>query len=236
MSDELKTVLFIVEGPSDRSALEKIFKSIYKRNKEVAFSFTNGDISSEPDVTRKNVEDRIYATVQSFAKDKKLNKSDIVQVVQIFDTDGVYIPDDAIINGPTYHFEYSTTNISCSYPQRAIERNHLKKDILDYLLTLHDIKGISYEMYFMSCNLDHALYNEINLDKELKQDYADKFYERFLGHEYMFIEFLNTDAANGVPNSPTGSWQYIKEGLHSLERHTNLHVFFSQHPRPDGLL
>ncbi len=30
MSELRKTVLFIVEGPSDKTALEKIFKKIYK--------------------------------------------------------------------------------------------------------------------------------------------------------------------------------------------------------------
>ncbi len=50
------------------------------------------------------------------------------------------------------------------------------------------------------------------------------------------IEFLNTYIANGVPNSLLGSWRYIKEDLHSLERHTNLHIYFSRHPKPDGLL
>ena len=30
-----KTVLFIVEGPSDEAALEKIFKRIYRKNKNI---------------------------------------------------------------------------------------------------------------------------------------------------------------------------------------------------------
>lgn len=35
MADTKKTVLFIVEGPSDKSALEKIFRTIYRRNKNI---------------------------------------------------------------------------------------------------------------------------------------------------------------------------------------------------------
>lgn len=87
----------------------------------------------------------------------------------------------------------------------------------------------------MSCNLDHALYDEINLDHELKQDYADKFYERFLGKEYLFIEFLKDDVVNGVPDTLSASWRYIKEDLHSLERHTNLHIYFNLHRLPGGI-
>lgn len=236
MAKEKKTIIFIVEGSSDKTALENIFKKIYKRNKEIDFGFTNGDITSDPTVTMANVENRIYETVQEVIKDKKLKNSDVIQIVQIFDMDGAYIPDSSIINGPTYAFEYSITNISCTYPQRAIERNKGKREILDYLLNQPMIKSFPYEMYFMSCNLDHALYNEINLDKDLKQEYADEFYEKFIGKEYMFPVFLESDVVNEVPDTMGASWKYIKEGLHSLERHTNLHIFFKTHPNPDGLL
>lgn len=46
-----------------------------------------------------------------------------------------------------------------------------------------------------------TLYNEQNLDKDDKQAYADQFYEKFLGKEYMFPEFLKSDVVNGVPNT-----------------------------------
>jgi len=176
-----KTVLFIVEGVSDKAALEKIFGVIYKRNKNIVFKFTDGDISSDTTVTKNNVCDRIYKVVNDYINDKKLNKSDIYQVVQIFDMDGAYIPEIAISVGDENFFVYSTTNISCKETSKVIERNEQKKMIMDYLLGVQDIKGIPYEMYFMSCNLDHALYNEINLDKDLKQDYADAFYEKCIG-------------------------------------------------------
>jgi len=236
MVKEKKTIIFIVEGPSDKSALEKIFKKIYKRNKEIDFGFTNGDITSDPTVTITNVENRIYEAVQGVIKDKKLKNSDVIQVVQIFDMDGSYIPDSAIINGPTYAFKYSTTNISCTRPKRAIKRNEGKRKIIDYLLNQTMIKSFPYEMYFMSCNLDHALYNEINLDEDLKQEYADKFYERFIEKEHLFPVFLEFEVVNGVPDTMGASWRYIKEDLRSLERHTNLHIYFKTHPNPDGLL
>lgn len=236
MAKEKKTIIFIVEGPSDKNALESIFKRIYKRNKEIDFGFTNGDITSDPKVTLANVEDRIYQAAQDVIKDKKLKNSDVIQIVQIFDMDGAYIPDTAIVNGSTYALEYSTTNISCTYPQRAKDRNEKKREILNYLLNLTRIKTFPYEKYFMSCNLDHALYNEINLDERLKLEYADEFYEKFIDKEYLFPAFLESDVVNGVPDNMGASWRYIKEGLRSLERHTNLHIYFKTHPNPDGLL
>lgn len=236
MSKTKKSIIFIVEGPSDKYALEKIFKKIYRRNKEIDFGFTNGDVSTDPTVSVDNVENKIYEAVQNVIKDKKLKNSDVIQVVQLFDMDGAYVPDSAVINGPSYAFEYSETNISCTYPQRAIERNENKRKIMDYLLSISEIKSFPYEMYFMSCNLDHALYNEMNLNYDLKQEYADAFYERFIGKEYLFPTFLESDVVNNVPGTMSASWRYIKDGLHSLERHTNLHIYFKIHQNPDGLL
>lgn len=62
--------------------------------------------------------------------------------------------------------------------------------------------------------------------KHKLQKYADAFYEKFIGKEKMFIDFLDAEVVNGVPNSFPASWSYIKNDLHSLERHTNLHIFF----------
>ena len=150
MGEERKTVLFIVEGPSDKSALEKIFKKIYKRNRNIDFKFTDGDISSDPGITKENVEDRIYSIVDKYIKDKKLKKKDIYQVVQIFDMDGAYIPEEAISKGESYAFVYSTKGISCTNPERVKERNDRKKAILNYLLSINDVKSLPYEVYFVS--------------------------------------------------------------------------------------
>lgn len=127
MRETRKTVLFIVEGASDKSALEKIFKRIYRKDRTIEFRFTDGDISSNPDITVKNVEDRIHQTIKEFLVDRKLKKSDIYLVVQLFDMDGAYIPDSAITPGDTYKFVYSTSGISCNDPHRAIERNKRKR-------------------------------------------------------------------------------------------------------------
>ncbi|MCI5620546.1 MAG: hypothetical protein MR355_03140 [Lachnospiraceae bacterium] len=236
MAEAKKTVLFIVEGASDKTALEKIFQAIYKRNRYIEFKFTDGDISSDPTVTERNVESRIYKIVSDFMKDKKLNRNDIFQVIQIFDMDGAYIPETSIVSGDQNKFVYTNTTISCKDTNRVKDRNRRKKGIMDYLRRVSSINNIPYEMYFMSCNLDHALYDVMNLDKDLKQAYADKFYETFIGHERMFIDFLKTDVVNGVPDNLSKSWEYITQELHSLERHTNLHIYFQEHPLPDGLL
>ena len=163
-------------------------------------------------------------------KDKKLKKSDIWSIVQIFDTDGAYAPDTAAVCGETNDLLYSTTQISCSNVQKILDRNYRKKELMDYLLSINEIRGIPYTWYYMSSNLDHSLYNQQNLGKEQKGAFADAFYSEFRGKEKLFIDFLEEEAVNGVPDSFPASWRYIREDLHSLERHTNLHLYFKNNP------
>jgi len=117
-----KILFFIVEGSTDKTALEKIFKKIY-RKKHVRFVFTNGDITSDDEITKDNVCDILYAKVKKYLDENKLKKTDVWQVIQIFDTDGTYIPEAAILPGPTNEFCYSTTSISCWYPEKVKERS-----------------------------------------------------------------------------------------------------------------
>lgn len=229
MSKMNKAVIFIVEGATDRRALENIFKKIY-RHKEIHFEFTHGDITSDKNINKYNVESEIYKFVDEYRKDKKLRPGDIWQIVQIFDTDGTYVDDSAIVKGSSTEFIYSTENISCKNIQKVKERNKHKREIMNYLLGCNNIKGIPYKCYYLSSNLDHALYNQLNLDEELKKQYSQAFYEEFMGKEPLFIKFLEMEVSNGVPEGFPASWRYIQEDLHSLERHTNLHIYFKENP------
>ena len=98
-----KAVIFVVEGKSDKKALEHIFQVIYK-HKNVTFEFTRGDVTSDETLTLNEVVQTIYEKVESYRKEKKLNKNDIWQIVQIFDTDGTYIPESAIVTGKKKEF------------------------------------------------------------------------------------------------------------------------------------
>ncbi len=101
---------------------------------------------------------------------------------------------------------------------------------MDYLLSQAEINGIPYQGFYVSSNLDHALYNEQNLDEEEKKRKADQFYKTFWGKEKLFIPFLEKYVVNGVPDNFPVSWRYIKEGPRSLERHSNLHIYFRENP------
>lgn len=144
--------------------------------------------------------------------------------------DGAYIDDSNILQGNSTEIIYSIENISCRNTQKAKDRNKHKREMIDYLLACDNIKGIPYRCYYLSSNLDHALYNQLNLSDELKSQYAQAFYEQFMGKESLFIKFLDMEVVNGVPESFIASWRYIRKELHSLQRHTNLHIYFKENP------
>lgn len=225
-----KVVLFIVEGASDKQALSSILTKLYRDNHHIKFAITNGDVTSDPQNTATQVENVVAGIVKTYITENKLKKSDLFQVVQIFDMDGAYIPDEAIIRGSFGKFYYSPTNISCLTPGDAISRNERKRSLMDALLLLPSIYGLPYEKYFMSCNLDHVLYDEQNLEADEKLDRADEFRQAFQDREHIFPVFLKQCAGEDLPQDLEDSWTYIRSGLHSLERHTNLHLYFSLHP------
>lgn len=201
-----------------------------KRGKTVRFEFTHGDITADETINKQNVQAEIYKYVKSYMNINKVKKSDIWQIVQVFDMDGAYVDDSRIVKGDTREFFYTENEISCKDPEKILLRNAHKKELMDYLLSLQEIKGISYEGYYMSCNLDHALYGLLNLSDEEKKKLSENFYFKFWEHPDLFLPFLEKYVVNGVPESFPASWRYIKEDNHSLERHTNLHIYFSRHP------
>ncbi|MDB2146067.1 hypothetical protein PMX75_04755, partial [Enterocloster clostridioformis] len=99
---------------------------------------------------------------------------------------------------------------------------------LPFSLTYH--RRSQFTDFFSYSHLDHALYGLMNLSDEEKKKQADSFYLAFWEHPELFLPFLEKYVVNGVPNSFPASWIYIKEDNHSLERHTNLHIYFSKHP------
>lgn len=181
-------------------------------------------------MTVDNVKTIISDIIKPYMKQDKLKKSDVWQIVQIFDVDGAYVPESAVLDGDSRKFEYTTSTISCNNKESVLIRNNHKKEVMKFLLEQDEINGIPYRCFFMSSNLDHALYGKQNLSEEDKKKYAYSFYRMFEGKEKLFLEYLKRDVVNGVPDSYPASWKYIQEDLHSLERHSNLHIYFIENP------
>lgn len=221
-----KVVLIIVEGPTDEDALGVIFENYYDKE-TVRVKVIHGDITTENQVNVSNILNRITEIVKQSIKEYKLRKTDLLRVIHLVDTDGAFIPDIAIaFDEKAIEPLYTLTEIKTNSPERIEQRNQQKKSNLIKLHTTKYIwQDIPYSVYYMSCNLDHALYNKLNLTDEEKERFALGFAKKYRNDIPAFIEFVcNSDFS--VVDDYSSSWSFIRQKLHSLERHTNIGLNF----------
>ena len=216
----------MVEGASDCNSLEFIDK--LNNDNAIKFYSTNGDITSKKGVNSQNCIKEINNHLNDFIKRKNLKKSDIIKIIHILDTDGVYIPENKIIednNAPC--FIYTAEGIIAPSKENVIARNKNKKEVLEKLLITSEISSVSYSMYYMSCNLEHVLHNRLeNFTDEEKKELSDKFADSFYEREKEFIDFINNPAFKVLGDYKT-TWDFIKQNLNSVNRYCNLWLFFS---------
>ena len=242
-----KIVLLLVEGKSDREALQLAIPEFYDQideNIEVFFPIiredekeTGGDVTSKIGVHPRNLEATIYNLfLRDFFDEEKIMPKDITEIIQIVDVDGVYIPDAAVVEGinptGTNRPYYSEETIICSNVAHITKRNECKRENLDYLSSLTTIKvkqkTVPYSIYYFSSNLDHFLHHDANIPYQVKCALADTFAKNYIGDPEGFVEEISGDPGAVKGMSFVESWNYIREGLNSLQRHTNLNLLFEK--------
>lgn len=222
-----KIVLVIVEGPSDASALERYFVKYFDSDRIVT-KIIHGDITTDKNIDQSKIKAHLGNKVKSWITKDKFKKSDIDRIVHIIDMDGAYIDDKLIrFDESCKDSFYSPVSIKTSNVENIRLRNVQKRENVDTLSTNTSgiYNGIPYKVYYMSCNLDHVLYNLQNASDKEKEDYALEFSEKYIDNIDDFISFLcNSDFSRC--DSYEDSWKFIKGGKHSLERYSNLGLCF----------
>ena len=220
-----KIVFVIVEGPSDDEALGVLFSRIYDKN-SVYVKIMRYDITTQKGITPNNIRAEIGNTVTDYAASNHFTKEDFLEIIHIVDMDGAYIPDENIVENPEVTKPvYSLTQIETNYRAGIIARNDQKRKNIDRLCSCSTLWSIPYHAYYMSCNLDHALYGKLNSPASEKERDSYQFAKRYRNDVKGFLEFICCSDFS-VMSSYKKSWEYIKTGLHSLERHTNLGLCF----------
>lgn len=222
-----KVVLILVEGASDKTALGLIEKFYRSRNLKVYI--TNGDITSNGITTVTNCTNILKEIVREFREDKKLEKEDISEIIHIIDTDGAFIPDNCIeVDKTLSDFYYTLDCIKANSKRKVKIRNDRKIEIIKKLLETEEIdKTIKYRMFYMSCNLDHVLYNEINLEAEEKRPKAFEFRRIFNDDKDGFVAFFNSSECRANGDYRT-TWDFIQQGKNSLKRYNNWWIFLNE--------
>lgn len=220
-----KAIIFILEGPSDDTSLTGSLKSIFATGR-IEPLIMHGDITSAKGITSRNVIRRLNEKIKAFCDKRFLTKSDILRVVQIIDTDGAFIPDELIRQDPGCRkIVYSEDYIRCSNRENLCQRNRIKRQNVQKLLETEKIRGLPYSVYYMSSNLEHVLHNRINLTDDEKEILSYDFANQCMNDPNFFIQLM-TSKAVFIDESYRESWDFIKNGKHSLERHSNLALCF----------
>lgn len=219
-----KIVFIIVEGPSDEEALGVLFNRIYD-SASVYVQVMHCDITTEPGVDSNNVVAKIGNIVRQYAG-RTFKSGDFSRIIHIVDTDGAFVPESAIVeDAAAVKPFYSITEIRTQRKSGIINRNLRKQDCLNRLSATSRIWNVPYQIYYMSCNLEHALYGKLNsTDNEKEQD-AFKFAKKYRNDIPNFMRYIS-ESDFSVAGGYQQSWQYIRTALHSLERHTNLGICF----------
>ncbi|SFH89803.1 hypothetical protein SAMN05216405_6153 [Lachnospiraceae bacterium NLAE-zl-G231] len=216
-----KIVLVIVEGPSDEVALGMALSQIYDKD-FIYIHIMHGDITTRRGVSSKNIVAKLGNEVTAYAKSQHYKASDFKQIIHIVDTDGAYIPDDNIMEKENYlDIQYENDGIYTNNKASVMTRNQQKRDNLYRLRSCGIIWTIPYSLYYMSCNLDHVLYDKQNSTDKDKENDAYVFAKKYKGKVESFKEFI-CKSPFSVTGDYKGSWDYIEKDLNSVNRYTNL--------------
>ena len=216
-----KIVLVIVEGPSDEVALGMALSQVYDKD-FIYVHIMHGDITTRRGVSSKNIVAKLGNEVTAYAKSQHYKASDFKQIIHIVDTDGAYIPDDNIMEKENYlDIRYENDGIYTNNKASVMTRNQQKRDNLYRLRSCGIIWTIPYSLNYMSCNLDHVLYDKKNSTDKDKENDAYVFAKKYKGKVESFKEFI-CKSPFSVTGDYKGSWDYIEKDLNSVNRYTNL--------------
>lgn len=227
-----KVIFVLVEGPSDRTALAKILENMY-RDIAVHIWVEYGDITTRlnPLSLSTTILNQLGSRLSEFVKRARIRFSDVIKYIHIVDMDGAYVEKtDILFDQNASKTIYTNESIRTDKVNSIIKRNSQKTGCLNKLVKTKFIRKIPYQIYFMSSNLDHVLYNLTNLNAIEKTKLAIQFSNRYSNHLDEFLEFINKPEIK-VSDEYEESWNFIREGRHSLERHSNINICFTESGR-----
>ena len=253
-----KVVLFLLEGKSDREVFRDSISELYERideEIEVFFKLLNdgseeeekgGDITTKRFVdkqgrtnwvTPNNMDEAFHELLfKDFYNTEKVMPKDLIEIVQITDLDGAYIPDECVIEDLSLTKEespkYTDESVICINADHIVKRNERKRKNIDYLCTITGIKSqtqtIPYSVYYFSTNLDHFLHHNANLRPNMKIPLARNYANGFIGDADGFVQAFSEDPGSRTGMSYDESWDFIKQGKNSLARYTNVNILLDK--------
>lgn len=228
-----KVVFVIVEGASDETALGIVLNQVFDKE-SVHVHIMHGDITTRTGVNSQNIVAKVGNEVRAYATSNHYKASDFKQIIHIVDTDATYLADDKVLGDPECtELSYQDDGIHTSDVGKVVSRNKQKTDNLYRLRSCGNIWGVPYRVYYMSCNLDHVLYDKRNSSDEEKEEDAYAFAKKYKNNVAAFMDFM-CNSAFSVKGDFKESWEFIEGDMHSIERYTNLPICLEEEIKEDG--
>ena len=229
MLENRKIILFIVEGKNDQIELQTILRARY--DSDYFRHYIDRYLVIHGDLLVKTKKEKIVKTLNDLFVDWRQGKnqehiryqhSDICRIIQITDTDGVFIPDSSVIEADEGKVRYLDDSIRYLDRNWIIGRNRKKAGVIKKLIDTDQIDQIEYKIFFASCNMEHVLFDVRENQVNEKSDKARQFSLKCKSVEDLSQSIL----AVGVSSNGTymESWEMIQKGHNSLQRHTNLNI------------
>ena len=230
-----KILLFVVEGQTESFALGGVLSNFFNDKFHIFFHEIGGDILTKF-YYMNTPKQSLGVAVKDFLRINNFTSKNVIyKVIHLIDTDGCYAPDDCIIYNPKYTKDvgcyYTDTTIETDNPNEKKKRNNEKRLAINTLITMQKpvvLGTIPYEIYYFSCNRDHALHGNHNPSRKQKNLYAYQFKNEYENDYNKFKGFLKNLFPNIPEKSFKASWEYIKQEYHSLEKGSNFYLFLEE--------
>ena len=195
-----KVVFVIVEGPSDDAALGVILNRLFDKSK-VHIEIIHGDITTDLNIDPVDIASALGKIVKDYAESMHFSQVHFQQVIHLVDMDGAFIPDTSIVENPDADNPiYSLTEIQTARPEQMAKRNEHKQRVLNRISKLKKVwASIPYQVYYMSCNLDHVLHGKLNSSDEEKENDAYSFAKKYKDDIDGFLAFISDSDFSRMP-------------------------------------
>ena len=230
-----KYVLFIVEGKNDQTEIQAMLRAYCAENFKNKYADTylpyHGDITFTE--SEKTIVKKLNDLVLAWRRGEKpirpfcpVLPSDVAKIVHVIDLDGTFIPEDCVVLGDVGNVEYTEDSIRYMDRDFIIGRNRKKARAIRKLLTIKAVDNVPYDVFFMSCNMDHVLFDTRNPMSKAKGFNARTFASRCKKPEDLANSIFSESVCSN--DSLTESWEFIQKDCNSLNRHTNFNLLLQE--------
>lgn len=224
-----KVVLFIVEGITERESLELLLTEIIKDDSRIIFEVVGGDITANKYRGTKKIVNKITDLIKDGGK-RKFRDKDYKEIIHLVDMDGAFISEENIYRDSSLNrFVYKDDGIHAKHIESVIERNNRKQEVLNILVSVDSVLGnVPYRVFYFSCNLEHVLHNERQIDNRIKVKCAERFQDKYIDDLDAFIDLI-CNSSFSVKKGYKESWDFIKEDNNSIKRFTNFNLLLDDY-------